>query len=526
MGDTQTSEPHRQSGEAIMMQGDYSPDALGQLLFRRQFYLGPRHLDQFPSWTRVGVGDTYCLTAHPDLGVAHATDGRKSVTLVGYMLDPAEPHAGNADVAEALVRKLQSCRGSWVHTADFGGRWILIVHDGRDTVLFHDAAGLRSVHYARAGETGATVCASRPSLIAETLGLERHEEAWDFVTSQDQDECDVYWMPGDTALYARTRCLLPNHYLDLRTGEAHRYWPDADLRSLPLADAVAESLRMLRGLVLGARHRSPLALSMTAGWDSRLMLSLAKALGRDLYCFTLAYPGSENSRDVRVPAALLARLGLEHTVVGYPAQINLDFKTTYQRNVAAEGHAYCADAQALYEHYPAGRMCMTGDVAEIVKCHYRPPAGRETPATATGLAELCGIRAHPFLLNAFETWLEGAVPRNIPLLDLFCWEQFAGRKQALIRSQYDIVHDSFAPLNCRTLLVTMLSVSERYRCGPDFALLRTLVEELWRETLSVPVNPDERTQAKRVIRGVLDALKLYDRVPESLKELGRRVMMR
>ena len=505
-------------------QGDYSPQALGRLQFRRQFFLGPEFIKDFPAWIRIQVGAEHRLTVHPDLELYQATDKNKSITLLGFILDPNNPEAGNADIVEALIRKFDRCDDFWKYTGEFGGRWILIVNDGQDTILFQDAAGLRSLYYSQPSSLKQTYCASQSGLIAKTLNLTMDKEALGYINSREPYDYEVYWLPGDASMYADIKALLPNHYLNLRTGQSQRFWPDADVKGLSRQEAVAESSRLLHGLMLSARRRFNLALSLTAGWDSRVMLALSRDMIHDLYCFTLTYPHTENTRDVTIPAALLKKLGLKHSLIPYPKQVNAEYKHVYQTSIDAATTAYCADAQAMHDCYPNNRVCITGDVAEIFKCYYRLAKPKGTDVSADDLAQLCGIGIHPFLIEAFERWLSTAEPRNVHLLDLFCWEQIAGRKQALIRAQYDVAHESFSPFNCRSLLVTMLSVDEEYRRPPEYKILTELMKQVWPEVLSVPINPPEKIRMKNLLIPMLQKLRLYELVPDSAKSLGRRIL--
>jgi rhodanese-related sulfurtransferase len=505
-------------------QGDYSPQALERLKFRRQFLLGPEFIAGFPEWKRIDVDGKLRLSVHPDLEAYQAASKGRSITLLGYILDPNNPGAGNSDVVNALLPKLDRISGFWEHTSDLGGRWILIVNDGEETVLFNDAAGLRQVCYTQPTSSRKAFCASQPGLIAEALELSRDEEALAFIDSREYDDYEIYWLPGDTTLYKEIKLLLPNHYLNVRTGEAYRYWPSKDLKRTSRRGAFMESFRLLRGLMESIRQRYDLALSLTAGWDSRVMLALSKEIVHDLYCFTLVYPHTENTRDVYIPAALLRKLGLKHWIIRYPEYINTEFKEIYRRNRGSANEAYCADAQAVYDHYPHNRVCVTGDVAEVVKCHYRLPKDRQRGVSAQDLADLCRIGNHPFLIRAFERWLSAADPHNVHLLDLFCWEQMAGRWQALIRAQYDIVQESFAPFNCRSLLVTMLSVDEDYRRGPEHGFLKELIRAFWPQVLSVPINPRERIRPRTVIAGILNKLGVYQFVPEPIRRLGKSIL--
>jgi hypothetical protein len=170
-------------------------------------------------------------------------------------------------------------------------------------------------------------------------------------------------------------------------------------------------------------------------------------------------------------------------------------------------------------------LCLTGDVAEIVKCHFRLGPEHSGPVTPADLAKLLGLPQHPFALEALQEWQAGA-PADGPihLLDLLCWEQMAGRWQAMIRSEYDVVQESFAPLNCRTLLVEMLTLDESLRKSPTFLYFSELIRGLWPQTLSEPINPPERVGLKsRVIRAV-GRLKLQRLIPAGFREQLRRLV--
>ena len=498
-----------------------------RLLYRRQFFLGADYLAEFPTWNKREIAGRHRVSAHPDLPMTHVEHGTKSITLLGFVLDPDDPTAGDAKIIDLLCRGLEKSSDVPLATSRLGGRWVMIVHDGTETVLFHDAAGLRQVYYLQAdGPNGPRLaCASQPGLLAEVFGLAPDPAAVDYVKSRGDSDWEVYWLPGDTSPYERVKALLPNHLLRLEERTVARYWPTADVKPIPYEQGLRESVRLMRGLVDSARHRHKLAVAMTAGWDSRLMLALSKEEARDLYCYTLLYPStSHGSRDVYVPAKLLKKLGIEHHLLRYPESADESFKEVAKRSSSSVHTAYCLDAQALRDHYPPERLCLTGDVAEVVKVHFRLPGRGGKRPTAAQLATVSKVGDHPFALAAFESWLAGA-PRHehVDLLDLFCWEQMAGRWHGQIRAEYDIVQESFAPLDCRTLLVTMLAVDERARTGPKFRFFRDMLAALWKDVLQVPINPREKIRWKRLIASTLQRLHIYERIPPRAKAFAKRI---
>lgn len=510
-------------------QVDNSSETLENLLFRRQFVFGPEEINNFPSWNKFTVGNETYLSVHPDLEAYRTEIQNKSITLIGYILDPNNIQARNSDIVDGLIREFDKVENIIEHTNEFGGRWILIVNDGQKSILFHDAAGLRQIYYTHSSLLGKICCASQPSLLANALDLEMDKEAFEFMRSRESvdnyDNYKIYWWPGDTSLYREIKLLLPNHYLDLRTGISNRYWPKRKLNTIPLKDAITKSSTMLRGLMMSAYNRYDLALSLTAGWDSRVMLGVSKEIIHDLYCFTLAYPGLKgNNSDVIIPSALMKKLGVKHNLIKYPEPVNEEFKNLHRKNNPSVNNAYCADVQAMYDQMPKYRMCITGDVAEVVKCYYRIPGKNGGKVSAHDLAALTDMGTHPFVIDAFEKWLSDIESHNIHVLDLFSWEQVGGRLQAQNQAECDIVLDTFAPYNCRNLLSTILSVDEKHRKPPVYTFHSKLIAKLWKEILSEPINPPEKTTLKSVLMNVLIKLHVYHLIPETVKSFAKRII--
>lgn len=77
-----------------------------------------------------------------------------------------------------------------------------------------------------------------------------------------------------------------------------------------------------------------------------------------------------------------------------------------------------------------------------------------------------------FAIKHFENWLLGLGGiYNFDVLDLFEWEQGHGTWLAMCQLEFDIAwKDIFTPFNCRSLLITMLSVKEKYRMPPKYEL--------------------------------------------------------
>lgn len=489
------------------------------LLHRRQFLFASGGAHELPGGRGVDVGNDCRLSVHPELEVTRVESNGVLGILLGFILDPERPERSNSEIAAGLLEETSDPADLARATSAFGGRWVLLRRDAASWTIVHDATGQRQVCFTRAREAEGFLCASDAGIIASRLGLEMEPAAVDFIRSRGESDFEVYWMPGDRTLFKEVAALLPNHFLTLPEGDVHRFWPSARPEPRDPDEALDFCLGTLRGLVDAAGRRFALSVPMTAGWDSRLMLALCRDRASGLYAYTFDYPNMpRNSRDVWVPARLLPTLGIAHHVIPYPETTDARFKRLHRLGNVAANNAYCADAEALAAVYPAGHVCITGDAAEVVKCfHARDPGSRD-PVDAHELAGLSGLGTHPFVVGAMADWLAEAGDPPVDLLDLFCWEQMAGRWQPKIRAEYDMVQECLAPLNHRRLLETMLGVDPELRRAPDFTFFARMVEALWPETLSVPVNPPETQSRKRRVLNLLKKTGLHRLIPPAAKQ--------
>jgi hypothetical protein len=480
-----------------------------RLLYRNQFVLGPRHAEELPSWKKFSVGEALCLTVHPDLSCCQASENGRSVTLLGFMLDPAIADATDQAIVNNLVRKLSRCQDFFPHTYRYGGRWILIVSDGNTTALFHDAAGTRQAYYTNAQYGTDLWCASQPGLLAKLLGLQMSQEALELIGSYAFRQNREYWWPGDGSPYAEISHLLPNHWLDLGTGQVRRYWPEGNLAERPLEEVIEKIAASLRGMLASAANRFELTLAITAGWDSRLVLAASKDIAHRISYMTVRQMGMrDNHPDISVPARLLPRLGLEHHVVRASLILDPDFIGTFKANATLAHDHYIPDAQAILKFYGLRKAVISASVSEIARYGILQLTGRSTPAELSETVYRTGD--NQFAIREIEKWFAGI--GNIYNLDLetvFFWEQREGNWLAGNQLEFDTAwQEIIIPYNCRNLLIDMLSVRKRDRWAPRNMLYRRLIMHLWPDVLQEQVNP-HRPRLKVLMRILRSRIKKF-----------------
>ena len=476
------------------------PSGTGDLAFRRQFVLGPDSSDAVPTWRRHRVADDRWLSVHPDLPRLQVELGGRSLTLLGFVLDPRHP---DRDDETILRHVLQTSRtfDEVVEAFDpLGGRWAAIHVAGTRVHVVHDPAGLRQVYHGR-DQHGRVWCGSSPALVARLTG--QPEDAAlraDLLDRGLIEPRKSHFWPGTSSAFVGVERLLPNHHLDARSGHVQRYWPRAPIPPVAVEEATETCATTLSGVMATAAARYPLALALTAGLDSRLLLAASRGCAERLSFYTLMKPGMNlRSPDVRVPRAMLKHQRLHHRVIPVRPRARGPVADVIRSTFQPWHESTACSAQAMYDDPPrpdGSWVTVNGNVSEIARCGY--PRVEMTPESLVRAAHL---DASAFAVEQFGEWYAGAAPviarSGIDPWELFYWEHRIGAWLGTVRTEFDVVEEGLTPYNSRALIQTMLGVDRSLRRYPHSEFQRGLISHLWDELLSHPVNPPaSRIKAK------------------------------
>jgi len=482
---------------------------LKKLLFRRQFILGPHFIEELAHWTRLKIGQKLYLSAHPELNVVHRASADGSLTLLGYILNPNQPEADDGTIIDQLLGKMHAAKDISdiiQSTETLGGRWILIAGLKDKWLLFSDPCGYRAAHYtAHPGENDFW-CASQPGLFPFVMNLIEDPDAIDYLDTNKYEHWGnkEYIFPGDSSIYKEIKHLLPNHYLNLISGEVKRHWPNKPLEATDFNDCVEESSRFLINTMQAIAKRFRLSLALTAGRDSRLILASSKKIAEQIHYFTGIYwTCNKNSPDIVIPAKLLSQLNLKHQAIHCPKKMSPSFTKIYNANVTPAHEVYGTIAQGFYAKLPQDRVMLKGNAIPIVKgaFHSYRQNDRITPSV---FAQIMKVSDSVFALNSTLEWLNGAQNSiyNIDIMDLFQWEIQEGNWQAMSQLEWDLVtKEIFVPYNNRYLITLMLGVEKTQRIEPEYRLHEALIRKMWPELLELPINPCKENRNKILSRG-------------------------
>jgi len=490
-------------------------------LYRRQYVLGPRFINSLPGWENIKITDRFFLTVHPDLSVAQAYSNNDFIILLGYILDPYNPSHNDSQIIKNIIESVKSADDVFDQVATKCGRFVMIVKINEDFRIFNDAGGMRQVFY-HIDSLNNLWCASQPTIIAKQLELNIDENIKkDLYKSFLFRKSPDHWYPGKISLFKEIFHLTPNHYLDLNSNNCIRYWPIKLLTPISIPECVEKTSNLLRGTFESACSRfNNLALGISSGLDSRLLLAASKATGANIQYFTqVSREVDYENPDIGITSALLHQIDFKHSILVLPEELDKDFDMSFRKNVFTARTIKGLNAYSIFKNFHAesqDTVVVYGNLHEITKRdRYRWPRLPKILIRGSVLTEMAQMTRSKIALKEFTIWFNSVkkvTDYNVDILDLMHWEQRVGNWAAMTFSEYDIAFETLCPYNCRQYIEYMLRVPFKYRTMPDYKLHHELIRNLWPETLNFDITTVNRSKNKyaKVLVDFLYRTNLYD----------------
>lgn len=311
------------------------------------------------------------------------------------------------------------------------------------------------------------------------------------------------WIPGPLTAHEGLARLLPNHYLDLADWRPVRFWPRPDFATGCAPEAAVEIVaERMQGFIAAAADEARVGVTLTAGFDSRMVLAASRSVaGRlEYFTFTPPRPGLDQIR----AGELATRLGLAHRLMPLVAATPAE-QEAWDRAV---GHVIThPNRQAHPSLRPLDHdLILTGIRGETGRARlYRHDwATIDTrPATVSLVLSRLGQPQDPELVAALEPWLAGIahLPTSL-VLDLAVLELFFA---TLWRPAQCAEALELLPFADRAVQTAFLSVPPEAK-GED-RLFVAAIRAMWPEALDLPVNRfgDYRDPLSLVAKGLQPA---------------------
>lgn len=435
------------------------------------------------------AGDVLSFTEPTAVAAASGSNGE--VVVLGFCVD-SEGDIQKAEVARWLADRTADEFPRAV--ARLGGCFV-VFRAGKDGIrsIWGDATHTVPIYYAKDAD-GRTVAGSHEKAIADMLGL---PESPSFRKMYGGEYATDSVTVGDVTLYEGVRCLLPNHHLDLDAGTPVRHFPFEDLALYrtdgEIEAAIDRTIRRACEILRIAAAGTPIAVPLTAGFDSRTVAALVKntPMPTPPVYFTFLLKGMRRDDfDLKVAKEVAAGLGLDYRVCEAeepPEALREHFEKTF-----GETRKWDGTFEHIYLKNFPGRLRLNGSLADQIG---KASIGYSLPDwTASALYLMTkhrnvSWRTYP-LIRAWRREAKAGA-RGYPIYDLWSWELCLGRW-----SSDDFSTHGTAGLrevnvfNCANILNDWCKIPRKIRVTK--ILHRRIMEKLAPEMLAYPFNPHKK----------------------------------
>ena len=464
------------------------------------FFYAPRPHNGFDHCIPIGRGHLHINGLPPTFHSKQSS----SLLCMGFLCDPRTPKDGISELLEG-IQNLNTVTSTLDTSFHWGGIYLLFHHTPSNTYVIPDSGALRPCFYIHTN--GFTYLSGSAKELVRHLPEHLRPEP------EDTDFFQRHHHQGELFIAGRTpwqgvHQLLPNHYLNLNTGSAHRYFPSTSLLSRTVDEAIPPVRSILEGQWEALVHRFPVVLPLTAGWDSRVLLATGRSLIENIrLLYTIKRTDtSDRHEDVLIPPKLAKLTGRNHQfLLNHPDADKADLRLIEQ-HVDSPNPRTPGMVTHIYNAHLAGHLIVSGIASETAKRYY----GEEKNLSAERLAVLSGYGTHSFAVKAWQDWLEQSssiTDLGYDLLDFFHWEFNVGSSVAREATEINLSQASvYAPFNHKQLIDILLSVDSQNRDMYDHRFYQKLIHACWPELMQFQVNPNPKLSVIRLMK----RLKIYN----------------
>lgn len=448
-------------------------------LYRRQFVAGPAPLAAPPSWQRASLGGRLYFSIHPDLPVTSVSAGQVELLFLGDMFDPARPSDSDREIAQAVAANTTSFETFEGALAGLSGRFLVCARVDDAARLYPDAAGLQPAFYQTA-QDGRGLIGSQPRLINEFSPLD-----WRPDIAQIPNPGHF---PFTLTPYVGVKPLLPNHYLDLGSRRAIRFWPTAALSPRSVEQAAAEMGELLCGTITAIAKRGSYVLPLSGGRDSRMLLAAFLSSGAKPRTATIQVPLGPRY-DVDIPRRLSRKLGFPHEVVLTQTPSDEFMETLAVNTAGIFRDPSIVNIQAHKNCLGDVEYSISGVTAEVFRSFHQPHRKPNEETRPENIAKAMLFPPSPEVLLEIEQWLSDAAANGhgLSVWDMLYWEHRLGVWCSLGLTAQDTASRIISPFNNRRLFEIGLSTPLASRVDP-YELADRICSRLCPAVLSEPFN--------------------------------------
>ena len=427
--------------------------------------------------------DDYSIYSHKKLKVNSFKNSDNALVILGDIFNPAKPDESNVDIGNALVKE-ESLDHILRAIDKLTGRFVIFIKTDSICYMVSDFYCQRQVYYWF--DDDLFYASSSPKLILDTLNLDLiiDEEKSKLRTSNYFLKIHEHWLLGETDWDDRLIKLLPNHFLNINKKLTQRI-PIFATRVSNKSQLEKEFLSILKNSIDAYSKRYDLMQGLTAGHDTRLLMSLSITLKNAFKYFTFSRDEAYVNRDVAIAKQLASKFSLDHHVIE-TERLSAKFKSEYETEFLVPR---LLDKTKNIQWFKNSKFKNTAVVSG--NGGTRSVYNDDNFKNSTAICKEIEFDPNALNLKLIDSWLDTAKTyandNEISIGYLFYLEMRMGKWGNKMVYEMDMTNiEEFIPYNNRHLLFSILL---NYNEEEHKTITLNLLEQSFEGITKIPINP-------------------------------------
>ena len=353
--------------------------------------------------------------------------------------------------------------------------------------IYNDACASFKVFYGEKDD--AKVIGSDPKIISKFFDFEEDPNADKLRFYQSKFFKKNRTKIGHDSRFKNLYQLVSNHCLNIENNTSERIFPREERKELSQEVAGEKLINIFNHLTFLIEKRHTIYASLTAGYDSRLLMAATKNISNKVEYYTFKLPNQkEDYIDYTLPKKITSDLGLNYSFIRIkelPENIKDNILTSYDFPRLREFEQY----RNIFPKNKKENILLVGFVNEVAKNYLE----RVPVRSGKDVVRAIHFPDNKYLENYYQKWLNRN-KRTInqfgyEILDFIHWEQditnFAGQNTYYAHHYVRL----FSIFNSREILRIMLSVPPKKRDGKSPIFFKYLIKNMWPDLMIYPFNP-------------------------------------
>ena len=453
------------------------------IMRKNEYILTNKNIKVDTAFNHINI-DQFNLYHSKDIDTYISKGNNNTNILLGYAIHIYESHS-----EQELIDSLRNMTDEDIlNEVDLWcGHFMLIVKN-KGLKLYTDACSSFKVFYGKSDNDN--IIGSDPSIIRKfsKFNIDNNKEKYIFYNSE-------YFKKNPTKIGHDTRFnglyqLVSNHFLDVEKNQSERIFPREKRKELTQKEAIEILSKIFKHIIKILNERYIIYTSLTAGYDSRLLMSATKEISQNITYYTFQRINSKkNLTDYKIPQSITKDLSLKYSFI----------KPNNITRIEKEGIKKAYDLPKMnpfiqYKNiFPKDKkkmnILLVGFFSEVAKNYLE----RVMVRNGKDVVRAIHFPDNKYLERYYQEWLDKnqslIKSYNYKILDFIHWEQditnFAGQNTHYSRHHVKL----FSVFNSREILKIMLSVDPKYRDAKDPVFFRELIKKMWPNLLKYPFNP-------------------------------------